>query len=255
MKKQFFVPALVALFLSLSATAGENNLNTAPDQTPDVEVGLVGSGLPDHSITARNVKGTGHSMWVTIYNTFDSIRDSGCVKEGEERVFTGYYNPMTFRFRAEVTKDVNCGGPKVDDLSLNFAMPFNGDGTAIQLMNGDRGFYLAQKSSRQAQVQAQAHDEIQVQNKSDRSAWVTIYNTFESIRDVGCVKANDQIAFSGYKGPLPFKIRVEAKENVNCGGNTVFDASGTVSLMTAWKGIGILEGSANTGYKFNTKSE
>ena len=255
MKKQFFVPALIALFLSLSATAGETNPNALPDQNLDAEVGLTvqATNLADHSITARNINGTGHSMWVTIYNTFDSIRDSGCVKEGEERVFTGYYNPMTFRFRAEVTKDVNCGGPKVDDLSLNFAMPFKGDGTAIQLMNGDRGFYLAQHSSRQAQ--AQAHDEIQVQNKSDRSAWVTIYNTFESIRDVGCVKANDQISFSGYKGPLPFKIRVEVKENVNCGGNTVFDASGTVSLMTAWKAIGILEGSANTGYKFNTKSE
>ena len=167
MKKKFFAPALIALFLSLSATAGETNPNALPDQNLDVEVGLTvqATNLADHSITARNTKGTGHSMWVTLYNAFDSIRDSGCVKEGEERVFTGYYNPMSFRFRAEVTKDVNCGGRKADDLFLNLSMPFNGDGIAIQLMNGDRGFYLTHGSSRQAQVQAQAqaHDEIQVQ--------------------------------------------------------------------------------------------
>lgn len=55
------------------------------------------------------------------------------------------------------------------------------------------------------------------------SAWVTIYNGFRQIRDVGCVNAGSQISFDGYYSPMLFGMRTEVANGLNCNGQKVGD--------------------------------
>jgi hypothetical protein len=74
------------------------------------------------TLEATNGVNNGKSVWVTIYNVFDSIRDSGCVQPGERRGWDDYYDMhFAYRMRFEVKDGVNCSGNTIYDSSAGIS--------------------------------------------------------------------------------------------------------------------------------------
>ena len=83
MKKLIALTALLALILSslpLLAHADEGN----EEQQTSPRTGLLK--ISSDTISVKNE--TDHAVWITIYNTFDSIRDYGCLKPGDCLLYT-----------------------------------------------------------------------------------------------------------------------------------------------------------------------
>ncbi|WII72355.1 hypothetical protein QJS83_00555 [Bdellovibrio sp. 22V] len=71
------------------------------------------------TIEAHNALRNGKSVWVTIYNVFQDIRDSGCVQPGERRGWGGYYDyGFAYSVRFEVKDGPNCSGVTLYDNSI-----------------------------------------------------------------------------------------------------------------------------------------
>ncbi|UXR63308.1 hypothetical protein EZJ49_09500 [Bdellovibrio bacteriovorus] len=77
---------------------------------------------------------------------------------------------------------------------------------------------------------------IQYENDSDRSVWMTVYNALGLIGDRGCLQPGDSKTFINYLPGFYYEVRVEVKENRDCGGHTLYDMS-ELRKMNAWYGI------------------
>jgi hypothetical protein len=71
------------------------------------------------TIEAHNALRNGKTVWVTIYNVFDSIRDYGCLQPGEKHGWDGYNDfGFAYRVRFEVKDGANCSGNTSHDTSV-----------------------------------------------------------------------------------------------------------------------------------------
>lgn len=59
------------------------------------------------------------------------------------------------------------------------------------------------------------------------SVWITVYNAVGNISAYGCVPPGVTTKVGGYVPGLSYKVRGEVKENLDCGGRTLFDDSGS----------------------------
>jgi len=91
---------------------------------------------------------------------------------------------------------------------------------------------------------------INVQNNADHAIWITIYNSFGSIRDSGCIKIGDAVHYNNYYAPLPYKVRAEVTTNNDCSGRVIFDTNMQVSMPITGSGVGISLEKSATGYYF-----
>lgn len=73
-------------------------------------------------------------------------------------------------------------------------------------------------------------------NSSDRAIWMTVYNAIGIIGDRGCLQPGDFKSFIGYVPGFHYQVRVEVKENRDCGGHTLADMS-ELRKMNSWYGI------------------
>lgn len=67
------------------------------------------------------------------------------------------------------------------------------------------------------------------------AVWVTVYNAIGNIGDSGCVQPGEAITFSGYIPGPSYRVRGEVKENLNCGGRTLFDDWGYDHMVAGIK--------------------
>ena len=196
--------------------------------------------VPGSTIRLKN--NTTKSMWITIYNFVDSIRDSGCINAGDSRDFGNYYGPFNFRVRAEVADGANCNGPTLADVDKTVGVPST-FGVELTLQTNVRGGYFLEKTSGVGNVEGtlqEAHQQavlnenappstkawgvIDVRNHTNNAMWMTIYNTFSMITDVSCVPAGSSKSFGGYSPPLAYRVRAEvARNSADCTGGTIRD--------------------------------
>jgi len=54
-------------------------------------------------------------VWITIYNTFGMITDSGCVYPGTSRDWSPYMPVMNYEVRSEMMEGKDCAGRKIHD--------------------------------------------------------------------------------------------------------------------------------------------
>ena len=94
----------------------------------------------DDAITAVN--NSGKSMWVTIYNSFGSIRDEGCVATGVSNNFHHYYGSLPFGVKTEVTENTDCSGKVLhsDALLVKMGKKDGKRGTGTSLRLGSDGY-------------------------------------------------------------------------------------------------------------------
>lgn len=89
-----------------------------------------------HLIINQNT--SGQSGWVTIYNMFGDIRDSGCVKQNNVIEFGDYWGPLFYKVRVEMKERADCGGRTLFDDSVTFS----GGGTTYIRGDSTHGFEL-----------------------------------------------------------------------------------------------------------------
>lgn len=87
---------------------------------------------------------------------------------------------------------------------------------------------------------------IQYYNNSDRSVWMTVYNAIGRIGDRGCLQPGGYTNFIGYVPNFYYEVRMEVKENRDCGGHTLTDIS-EVKKMNNWHGIEVYIFKADDG--------
>ena len=90
-------------------------------------------------IEFRNDQSTGHSAWVTIYNTIGRIGDARCVKAGDYSTFGGYFQaPLDYKLRTEVTEGDDCRGRVINDQSRSFGMGASGVSVELSKSSNDQ---------------------------------------------------------------------------------------------------------------------
>lgn len=245
---------VVALSINCSAQSDSADQNESNNNEQNVE-----SNLPSMSVTFDNSVTTGASAWVTIYNTFGSIRDVGCVNAGEKRTWTGYYPPLSYKVRAEIAPAGNCQGGKIGDISKWLGK--TADGEAARLVSykiGDRTEYTLDTYSAGKPTNVKLPgSSISVLNgvETGASAWITIYNVFDSIRDVGCVNAGELKTWGGYYPPFVFKVRAEIIAGKDCRGAKVADIKEYAENSTKGQGMRILSFGNPVQYKLQPYTE
>jgi hypothetical protein len=224
---------------------------------------------PGAAISVKN--NVTRSTWLTVYNIFGSIRDSGCVNPGETKSFGGYYGPVAFKVRGEVTEGPNCGGKIIADIDKSVVVSINMGADLSVEESIQHSYYLEQhklgSSSDEAMPAASASEiedaqaneyapnsfaTITTRNHADKPMWVTIYNYFGSIRDSGCVNPGQVHDWTNYYGPLGFKVRAQVTEGANCAGKVIWDRGVWLSVDPI-SGVGVsLEKNIKGGdYFFN----
>lgn len=250
--KALMMVLMIATSVKASADEGANQVGAGREPEP-------------YSVLAQNYADTGRSMWVTMYNMFDSIRETACIKPGQDFMFTGYYPPLSYYIRGEIKENLDCSGATLYDTNRKSVEPTRGQyAKMVSYPDGGRTGYewiislspigRAQAAKERALQQAQQVNQpaipseemmdspnggarIQAHNalKNGKSVWVTIYNGFDSIRDYGCVQPGEKATWDGYYDfGLAYKVRFEVKSGANCSGNTDVDT---------WAGIGDISGS------------
>ena len=249
MKKQLMKCLLVALMLAPSVKAFAQE-GPRP---------LGGGGEPSpHSFLVQNKVGTGRSAWVTVYNMFGSIREAACVRDGQERPFENYMQPLTYMLRAEIKSNVDCSGQTIGDVYSDSYTPTVGlYAKILSYPSGGRDDYMwrvtmsPNAKHREAPIlgkdnptqepisseapQSPGGQQIAVHNavRTGKTVWATIYNGFGSIRDSGCVQVGQEKLFSGYIDfGMYWKVRLEVKDGPNCSGATIRD------IDTGFKEVG-----------------
>jgi len=229
------------MFASLSARAQPVN-SQVTDAVSQTNVRVLGQGpnmlaespnAPGATIAIKN--NTQKTAWMTIYNTFGSIRDSGCVQPGQEIQFHNYYGPLAYKVRAEVTAAAGCAGAIIADISTAGGVSINA-GLDVSIEQGASGSYYLEKHKFAGAPEAAADKvsapsaTIRTKDNTNYSMWITVYNYFGSIRDSGCVKPGDVRDWTNYWGPLGFKVRAEVTKNLDCGGDKLADLSVWISV-------------------------
>lgn len=231
MKTQLTKALMMVLMIatSVKATADEGTNQVGAGREPE-----------PYSVLAQNYADTGRSMWVTMYNMFDSIRETACIKPGQDYMFTGYYPPLSYYIRGEIKENLDCTGATLYDTNRKSVEPTRGQyAKMVSYQDGSRTGYewiislspIGRAQAENSGARIQAHNAL----KNGKSVWVTIYNGFDSIRDYGCVQPGEKATWDGYHDfGLAYQVRFEVKSGPNCSGNTDVDT---------WAGIGDISGS------------
>lgn len=252
MKTKLAKRVLAVLLLATSAKAVAEE-NVQPQQ--------LGQEPPPWSVLAQNRTSNGKSVWVTMYNMFDSVREARCVKDGDETLFEGYYPPLKYYIRAEVKENVDCGGRTISDFRNEVDLYRGAYAKVISYNDGGREAYMwritmgpnAQppvkvvpsvtkatfEKAEQLGIQAKGGSKMEAQNglNNGKTVWVTIYNFFGSIRDSGCVQPGEKRAWDDYYDMgLAYGMRFEVKSGANCSGDTIYDSSLGISDIHGVKG-------------------
>jgi len=133
MKKQIVTLSVLSVLLMITAAsvnAQEPTKTTTPAPVPTIA----------NAINIQN--NADHAIWITIYNSFSSIRDAGCIKIGDAVHFNNYYAPLPYKVRAEVTTNNDCSGPVIFDTNMQVSMPITGSGVGISLEKSATGYYF-----------------------------------------------------------------------------------------------------------------
>lgn len=216
---------------------------------------------PPWSVLAQNRVSNGKSVWVTMYNMFDSVREARCVRDGDETLFSGYYPPLKYYIRAEVKANVDCGGATIRDFRNEVDLFRGAYAKVISYNDQGREDYMWKISmgpnaaaptqavvpqftkevfekAEQIGLQSKGGSTLEAQNGlTDKTVWVTIYNFFGSIRDSGCVQPGQKRGWDNYYDMgLAYSMRFEVKNGVNCSGDTIYDNGLGISDIHGTKG-------------------
>ncbi|WP_041577881.1 hypothetical protein [Bdellovibrio bacteriovorus] len=96
---------------------------------------------PLTTVSMRNNDTSGHSAWVTIYNTVGRIGDSGCVRPGNKKMWKNYAPPFKYNVRVEVKQNEDCSGGNLEDTDMSVPSQ-----SGVELtVDGSGYFHLNQK--------------------------------------------------------------------------------------------------------------
>lgn len=96
---------------------------------------------PLTAVSMRNKDASGHSAWVTIYNTMGRIGDSGCVRPDTKKMWKNYVPPFNYRVRVEVKQNEDCSGGNLADTDMSVPSQ-----SGVELtVDGSGYFHLNQK--------------------------------------------------------------------------------------------------------------
>ncbi len=252
MKTKVMKSVLAVLVFATSAKAvADENVQVKAGQEP-----------PPWSVLAQNRVSNGKSVWVTMYNMFDSVREARCVRDGDETLFSGYYPPLKYYIRAEVKENVDCGGRTISDFRDEVDLYRGAYAKVLSYNDGGRTGYMwrismgpnAQPPVKQAipQVTQETYEQaeqmglkvkggstLEAHNglSNGKSVWVTIYNFFGSNRDHGCVQPGQRQGWDNYYDMgLAYSMRFEVKNGANCSGDTIYDSGIGISDIHGTKG-------------------
>ena len=133
MNKQIVTLSLLASILMIVGANAQPLQATAP-ATP--------APVPTFANAINVQNNADHAIWITIYNSFNSIRDAGCISIGEAKHFNNYYAPLPYKVRAEVTTNNDCSGKVIFDTNMQVGMPVTGTGVGISLEKSATGYYF-----------------------------------------------------------------------------------------------------------------
>lgn len=233
MKKQLIL-TLAALSLASAAKAQSLLSDEQRSMAIEQEQQALGEPVKNEILGATSRITSGQSTWITVYNMFGSIRDVGCVAAQHAIDFKGYYGPLFYKMRAEVKSGPNCGGATLFDDSLTFS----GGGTMYIDGNDKAGFSLVKgvRSEQRPEEQnlgAQMNSTLTLANATKSPAWMTVYNTFGSIRDAICLMPGEVRQLGGYYTDIiGFDVRAEVMPvgSQNCSGPKVADVRRDLGL-------------------------
>jgi len=146
MKKQIVTLSVLSVLLMIAASNVKAEEANQPLQARSAVDVLTKESTPapvpliPNAINIQN--NADHAIWITIYNSFGSIRDSGCIAQGGQVHFNNYYAPLPYKVRAEVTTNNDCSGKVIFDTNTQVGMPITGSGVGISLEKGTNNYYF-----------------------------------------------------------------------------------------------------------------
>lgn len=255
MKTKLLKSVLAVLVVASSVTA------VADEGVSSNAQANVGQAPPPWSVLAQNRTSNGKSVWVTMYNMFDSIREARCVRDGDETLFSGYYPPLKYYIRAEVKANADCGGATISDFRDEVDLYRGVYAKVLSYNDGGRTGYMwritmspnaiapvkevpqvtkeTYEKVEQMGLKTKGGSTLEAHNglTNGKSVWVTIYNFFGSNRDHGCVQAGAKQGWSDYYDMgLSYSMRFEVKSGPNCSGDTIYDSAIGISDIHGTKG-------------------